>query len=207
MTNINYILDELASKRPVFHNEDDFKFSLAWIIKENYPDIEIRLEYPYKDIYYDIVLYDKGKMIPIELKYKTKAASINIHDEIFNLKNHGALNHSSYDVFRDVERIEKFVFDNENSSDLGYMIFLTNVDNYYDENKRVNESTNYFPFRLNENRSIIGDIAWNNDDTNGVKGRERPIKLKHLYNIGSNEFKTYGELSNEFKYMIFTIKK
>jgi hypothetical protein len=39
------ILGELSIKRPVFESEDDFKFSLAWKIKEEYKDkIDIRLE-------------------------------------------------------------------------------------------------------------------------------------------------------------------
>ncbi|MGC9124006.1 MAG: hypothetical protein ACP5IB_08085 [Thermoplasmata archaeon] len=39
------ILGELSIKRPVFDSEDDFKFSLAWKIKEKYGnEIDIRLE-------------------------------------------------------------------------------------------------------------------------------------------------------------------
>jgi len=30
------LMEELKDKRPVFNSEDDFKFSLAWLIKENY---------------------------------------------------------------------------------------------------------------------------------------------------------------------------
>ena len=39
------LMAELKDKRPVFNSEDDFKFSLAWLIKEKYrDDVEIRLE-------------------------------------------------------------------------------------------------------------------------------------------------------------------
>ena len=39
------LMEELKDSRPVFDSEDDFKFSLAWLIKEKYrDDVEIRLE-------------------------------------------------------------------------------------------------------------------------------------------------------------------
>ena len=33
---IEELMEELKDKRPVFDSEDDFKFSLAWLIKEKY---------------------------------------------------------------------------------------------------------------------------------------------------------------------------
>ena len=42
---INKLMKRLSKKRPVFDSEDDFKFSLAWLIKEKYKKkVEIRLE-------------------------------------------------------------------------------------------------------------------------------------------------------------------
>jgi len=42
---IKELMEELKDRRPVFNSEDDFKFSLAWLIKEKYKDkVEIRLE-------------------------------------------------------------------------------------------------------------------------------------------------------------------
>jgi len=39
------LMEELKDQRPIFNSEDDFKFSLAWLIKEKYKDkVEIRLE-------------------------------------------------------------------------------------------------------------------------------------------------------------------
>lgn len=63
-------LSSLKTKRPVFHSEADFQFALAWEIKELYPDIEIRLEYPINELnmYIDIMLLNQDKAIPIELK-------------------------------------------------------------------------------------------------------------------------------------------
>ena len=42
---IRELMEKLSKKRPVFYSEDDFKFSLAWEIKEKYrDDVEIILE-------------------------------------------------------------------------------------------------------------------------------------------------------------------
>jgi len=39
------LMEELKDRRRVFNSEDDFKFSLAWLIREKYrDDVEIRLE-------------------------------------------------------------------------------------------------------------------------------------------------------------------
>lgn len=38
-------MHRLSLWRPIFHSEADFQFSLAWIIKEIYPNCEIRLEF------------------------------------------------------------------------------------------------------------------------------------------------------------------
>jgi len=45
---IREVMERLSKDRPIFHSEDDFKFSLAWEIKEEYEkkgeNLEIRLE-------------------------------------------------------------------------------------------------------------------------------------------------------------------
>lgn len=44
MINMNKVLSTLSVKRPIFHSEADFQHSLAWEIREHYPESEIRLE-------------------------------------------------------------------------------------------------------------------------------------------------------------------
>jgi hypothetical protein len=41
---IHEIIRQLSIWRPIFHSEADFQFSLAWMIKEQYPNCEIRLD-------------------------------------------------------------------------------------------------------------------------------------------------------------------
>ena len=42
---IDKIMYQLSRWRPIFHSEADFQFSLAWMIKEQYPNCDIRLEF------------------------------------------------------------------------------------------------------------------------------------------------------------------
>ena len=94
MNDLDDILFKLGEKRPIFHSEADFQHSLAWEIHLQ-KNSELRLEYPYRKdpetIYQvDIVVLEKDKIIPIELKYKTKEFNKIIYKEMYSLKNHGA---------------------------------------------------------------------------------------------------------------------
>ncbi|MGY3718721.1 hypothetical protein ACWE42_24765, partial [Sutcliffiella cohnii] len=44
MLDIKSVLQSLSKHRPIFHAEADFQQSLAWEIKEHYPNCKIRLE-------------------------------------------------------------------------------------------------------------------------------------------------------------------
>jgi len=58
---IREVMKRLSKDRPIFHSEDDFKFSLAWEIKEEYEEkgenLEIRLEKKLNDnnVYYSTI--------------------------------------------------------------------------------------------------------------------------------------------------------
>jgi len=43
--NIEIIMSKLKEKRKIFVSEADFQLEMAWIIKEEYPDAKVRLEY------------------------------------------------------------------------------------------------------------------------------------------------------------------
>lgn len=138
---IEYIMTELAKKRPVFYSEADFQHALAWEIREKYQNINIRLEQRLfisneKFVYIDLILIDKsqGKKIFVELKYKTKNSKIKLKtdgydDEIFELKNHTAHTDNKKLFYHDIDRLEYLVRSNQNSE--AYAIFLTNSHLYY----------------------------------------------------------------------------
>ena len=113
---------ELQNQRPIFHSEDDLKLALAFIIKQNNPEFEIRLEKPVeleminrneeKTIVrapIDIVVIDpNGNYYPIELKYKTRKANISHNEENYILAEHGAQDVGRYSFRKDIYRIENY---------------------------------------------------------------------------------------------------
>ena len=124
---MDLIVNKLKQKRKIFVSEADFQLEVAWVIKENYPDAKIRLEYPPSfdlNMHIDILVIMNNKWYPIELKYKTKGCKKIIDDEIFVLKNHSAKDVNSYLYLKDIMRIEK-IRDNAKEFDTGYTMFIT----------------------------------------------------------------------------------
>ena len=67
---IDKIMHQLSIWRPIFHSEADFQFSLAWMIKEQYPNCDIRLEFVPEfnpNLHLDILVILDGKWIPIQV--------------------------------------------------------------------------------------------------------------------------------------------
>ena len=133
----------------------------------------MRLEYPCKrsrnteekiskeqNQYIDILVVDdaKGKIYPIELKYKTrsindKKGEMKIKGEQYHLKNQSAHDCGCYDYLWDIHRIEMFSKDNDYcfgdksyTFGKGYAIFLTNDPLYW--KGPAKEGGRYFNFRL-----------------------------------------------------------
>ncbi len=62
---IDEIMCQLSKCRPIFHSEADFQFSLAWMIKEQYPNCDIRLEFVPEfnpNLHLDILGYSRWQM-------------------------------------------------------------------------------------------------------------------------------------------------
>src|SRR5687767_12959564 len=99
--NIPSLLDPLAADRPVFHSEADFQHALAWTLHERHPDLSIRLELPVPidggRIYLDVWGRDAdGKVVAIELKYKTRRLDITLQGENFALRGQAAQDCNRY---------------------------------------------------------------------------------------------------------------
>lgn len=203
---IKRIMEKLSSERKVFHSEADFQFALAWKIKENYPDYKIFLEWPVsikdKPRYIDIVLEKDGKIIPIELKYKTKKLNYNT----FNLKNQSANDLACYDYLKDIERVESLI--RNPTFEKGFTIFLTNDLGYLNE---PNPNVGYKEFSIHDGRNIEKDCSLNWGESAGKgtrKGREDSITLKFNYSF---KWKDYSDLkassaNDKFKYLVSEIK-
>ena len=205
---MDLIVNKLKQKRKIFVSEADFQLELAWVIKENYPNAKIRLEYPPSfdlNMHIDILVVIDNKWYPIELKYKTKGCKKIIDDEIFNLKNHGAKDVNSYLYLKDIMRIEK-VRNNVNNFGNGYTMFITNDLSY--TKKPLKDNCVYSEFSLEDRIVKKGKMFWSKNTSKGtMKNCEEPIILKDSYNIN---WKYYSKLDNEntgtFMYIVNEIK-
>jgi len=196
---IEELMEELKDKRPVFNSEDDFKFSLAWLIKEKYRDyVEIRLEKKMNnnkdasssevgdkknknqriDIFI-IVKNDKEK-IGIELKYFTAKIEWqdNKNEETFILAEQAANDIKCYDAWKDVERLEDFI--RSGNINKGFAIWLTNINALSDDDD-YNKNNYYYQFRIRNGRKIPDaynpwnpekgyvELEWDEDASEGTK--------------------------------------
>lgn len=165
---------ELQNSRPIFHSEDDLKLALAFNIKENNPEFEIRLERPVplemidrngqKIIVrapIDIVVIDgNGGVYPIELKYKTKKVNIVFKGENYVLAGQGAQDVGRYSFRKDIFRIESYKTKYLDFK-CGYVLILTNDNEYYERN--VSEKDNFDKhFSFHDNAILNNlDLGWN----------------------------------------------
>jgi len=197
---IRDLLRSLSIKRPIFHSEADFQFSLAWEIKEKFPEADIRLELPFgeqKKEYLDILVTLGNQLIPIELKYKTKKSEIEFNNEKFFLKNHSAYNVNRFNFLKDVERIERFV--EVNNSPQGYTVILTDDHMYWNQNdKNILDKE----FSVQEGRLIEGTLSWKEGEgIESAKYKNTPIQLRNRY---VSKWEDYSEVdNNSFRMVIF----
>jgi hypothetical protein len=158
MFDLEEILKDLKEKRKVFHSEDDLKFSLGYLIKRSFSSFEIRLEKPVElnfesrstkepikrrapiDI---VVITDDNRQIPIEIKYKTRSFSKEkksktatpfvIDAEQYDLSNQGASDLGRFNFRKDIVRIEKFISEKRNISNVGFCLLITNDKDYWSD--------------------------------------------------------------------------
>ena len=128
-------LTALAERRPVFHSEADFQHELAWLVRERYSDVGVRLERPVplkgERGEVDIWLRERDGPTAVELKYWTRRLELTERGEIFALRDQSANDQRRYDIWKDVARIERLVDQQQAVS--GYVIALTNDHLYWSE--------------------------------------------------------------------------
>ena len=214
---INKVLECLSKKRKLFHCEADFKFALARVIDTIYKNLNIRLEYFYKEDenenrqYIDILVIDREKKncIPIELKYKTnKEEEIKFENEVYHLKK-SAKNDNSFYVVKDLERIEKLVYEEDNKTYnldnlnviKGYVVFLTTYE-CYKTNKLTGEAKE-FNLACEKGKNEIEVKAVNKK----YKGKyDIDLKRNHK-GIWSDYIKDKDYNGKQLYQLIFEIKK
>lgn len=202
------IINKLSNKRKIFISESDFRFALAWEIKSEIPQAEIRLEYCPVDVdssmRIDILVKIGEDNYPIELKYMTKQCDIYVDNERFVLKNQGAQDIKRYDFIKDICRLEK-LSENMGNFKEGYCIAITNDPSYWKISN--NNNTCDAAFRINHNSIKEGNLEWASHTGNGTnKNRENALKLKNRYNIYWKDYsKVNNSNSGEFKYLCLKV--
>lgn len=206
--NINEILNALFSEKRIFCSEADFQFALARKIKELYPSAKIRLEYTpalfdtKRRI--DIAVFINEQMIPIELKYKTKAFSNTIDGEYIYLRNHSAEDTGRYDFLRDIQRMEEIMDSRKYSIRTAYAVFLTNAPAYWQVPGKRKRIPNDWEFRIHEGIALHGKMNWQPKAGEGTKhGRNDAIEIRGSYHITWKDYVPVPECP--FKYTVVEI--
>ena len=181
---IEALLANLAPTRPVFHSESDFQHALAWEIQRSVPDANVRLELPIDSggprIHVYVRVAHCAATLFLELKYKTRADTIEHNGEHFLLKGQGAQDTGRYDCVRDICRLESLV--DAHPASIGYAILLTNDASYWKDNgaTRAQDAA----FRLSEGGILSGELAWAEHAGRGsIRGREMPHRLRSSYSL------------------------
>lgn len=195
---ITKILNNLSNKRKIFVSEADFQFALAWEIKSEIPEAEVRLEYCPVDIdssmHMDILAKIGEDIYPIELKYMTKQCDVTVDNERFILKNQGAQDIKRYDFIKDISRVEGLSETMDNFKE-GYCIAITNDPSYW--NTSSNNNTCDAAFRINNNSTKEGKLEWAVHTGSGTnKNREEALILKNRYDIYWQDYSKINDSSS-----------
>ncbi|GAB3056767.1 hypothetical protein [Sediminivirga luteola] len=157
-------LRQLAGRRPVFHSEHDFKFALAQTLQEKYPEVDMRLERPFRADglrqHVDILIYGPHGVTVLELKYPTRKWSGTVGTEEFQLAEHSAWDLARLGFVRDIYRLEKFAeyFTTRDTAYQASAVLLTNVPALWEPPR--NKTTHDAQFRIHEDARLKGTLRW-----------------------------------------------
>lgn len=186
-------LSALSKRRPVFCSEFDFQHQLAWELHTRYAGMNILLEYPIiagrRRMEIDIWARLGDVRVAIELKYKTRKASIQHAGIRFALTQQAATPLGRYDFIKDVERIESVR--SAGMADEAWAVMLTN-DQSYTRPARGNGQA----FSLHAGRTIApgASLAWNTTVNPKSLGSSRlaPIPIAGTYSLAWTRYATLG---------------
>ena len=178
----------LAQVRPVFHAEADFQHALAWQIREDHPQAQVRLEtrpLANETMYLDMLIRVDSTRLAIECKYLVNELSVVVDGEEFRLRNQAAHDVRRYDTMKDIARIEHFI--REGVVDSGVVLVLTNAPTFWRPGTRA--TTFDEQFRLTEGRTVTGELGWAPKTGAGtMKNREAAIVLAGEYQFRWSDY-------------------
>jgi hypothetical protein len=210
ITELDQIIQQLATERPIFHSEADFQHALAWLIHEMHPACRIHLEVnPYAEdqpAYLDIICYDNELTIAIELKYKKRKLDLIHNSEDFHLREQSAQDTGRYDFIKDICRLERFVLTHPQS--LGFVVLLTNDAGYWQPAKHQ-RATASDQFRLHDNAILKGSLQWAEHASIGTRRkREQPLRLSNEYHLHWHDYANVAETNaGQFRYLLLPVRE
>ena len=204
---IETVIEELQKERPIFHSEADFQHALAWEVHLHYPKAAVRLEVGKQGLtgkeHIDILIRNGDIVWGIELKYRTMELDIAVNSEKFSLCDQQSCDTARHDLINDIVRLERFV--DAHPGAIGYVIFLTNDENYWKETKRLD--TNDAMLRIHEGRMLGHVLRWSEKAAAGTIGkRERQLTLRGSYQIHWSDYaEIEGEGPRKFRYVLLPV--
>lgn len=212
-----------------------FAMEVLKINEDGKPKFKCMPEYPIKlgsDKYeIDLLIHDleTNENTIIEFKYKTlntKAASKTslsiptVLGQNFEPKSHMARDLGRYDVLHDLVRTRKVIDDASINVQNGFMVFITNDHNYWDDLKSDKKSDKIYKYGTNfhlfdgRELKIEDELDWDRpsdsetkDITNSIgKGRNSPIKICKEYRIVWEDYYRLKRCKND-KINLFRILK
>jgi hypothetical protein len=203
---LDRVLEALSRKRSVFHSEADFQHALAVAIHDQEPRLNIRLEIPQgQGIALDMLLIDpaSGERFALELKYRTTKWTGEVDDEEYRLKSHGADDIGSYDVLKDLMRVEALV--DGGWAHAGAVVFITNDPIYWNRHPQRARRTNAHEFRVYEGLELSGVRSWGPDTGGSSRGREAPVVIRGTYRTDWLPFSRLPGAKGEFRVLHFHV--
>jgi len=207
MLDPHMIMSTLSKHRPVFHSEADFQHAFAWQLHHHFPDAAIRLERPLRSglgvLHVDIVADIVGRLSVLELKYKTRALSVQSSSEEFVLQDHGAQPLGRYDFLKDVARLESVAVALPGTE--AWAIILTNDSSYWSPPRGLEDTS--AAFSLGEGRRVTGNLEWSARASAGTKKkREDAIALANQYALSWSDYSNIGGRSySQFRYLALEV--
>ena len=196
---IEDLIASLAVRRPVFCSEADFQHELAYEIRKNDPNLNVRLEWPLTAPArgaIDVIVIGETRFA-LELKYLSKGFSTTLDGEPVTLKQHGAHDQRRYDVCKDVTRMEAY------AEATGYgagVLVLTNDPSYWQPRARTD--TVDAAFNLCDLRELTGSLAWHELAKPGTtKNREAALEIKGRYALTWQDYNRIDGKAGLFRYL------
>lgn len=192
-------LADLASQRPLFHDEADFERALVAVLGASRTVKRAETQWPCSVGTVDACMEQNGARLAIELKYKTKHLDIRLGESNYHLTNHGALDQGGFDFWFDVSRLERLVERQEVKA--GLAILLTNEHGYW---KSGRAGTLVQAFRPYEGRRVSGKLEWPSKAAQGSRGK-RPdrINLRGTYTVNWRAYSQIPEARyGDFRYLL-----